>query len=204
MKKVRSTSTIILVSFLCAFAACKKDGGFKHIENGLSPAEYIRESEKAVIPEAVAIPANLPGGNVRVATYYAVGFQKYKASPKVTNPAVLEWVFVAPDAELFNVDGKKVGTHGAGPFWRLSAQDSIVAQQFSPARTAPAADPHTIDWLLLKPKAGTNPTGVFDGVDYIQRIATKGGKPPVTPPLRATDSVSVKYEAVYRFSKVIP
>ena len=41
--------------------------------NGNSPAAHIAASESVEIPAAVALPENFPGGNSRVATYYAVG-----------------------------------------------------------------------------------------------------------------------------------
>ena len=52
------------------------------------------------------------------------------------------------------------------------------------------------------PKAGTTPTGIFADVDYIQRIATKGGKAPLTPPTSLTETVDVKYKTVYRFTRI--
>lgn len=171
--------------------------------NGNSPAAHIAASENLEIPATVAIPENLPNGNTRVATYYAVGVQKYKARVKAgSDPVSYEWAFVAPQADLYDNTNLKVGSHGAGPFWTISPQDSIFAQQFSPARTAPSPDPESIDWLLLMPKAGTIPTGVFAEVDYIQRIATKGGKAPLTPPTSIGQTVDVKYKTVYRFTKI--
>jgi hypothetical protein len=170
--------------------------------NKNAPAAHLAASEKLAIPAAVDVPENLPYGNTRVATYYAVGVQKYKAREKAGSyPLAYEWVFVAPQADLYDATNAKVGTHGAGPFWELSPADNIFAQQFSPARTAAAKEEDSIDWLLLMPKNGTTPTGIFAGVDYIQRIATKGGKAPATPPGKATDVVEVKYKAVYRFTK---
>ena len=47
--------------------------------NGNSAAVHIAASEKLEILAAVAIPENLPNSNTRVATFYAVGVQKYKA-----------------------------------------------------------------------------------------------------------------------------
>jgi Protein of unknown function (DUF3455) len=171
--------------------------------NGNSPAAHIATSENLEIPAAVALPENLPNGNTRVATYYAVGVQKYKTRIKSgSDPVSYEWVFVAPQADLYDITNAKVGNHGAGPFWTTSVSDSIFAQQFSPARTAPSSDPESIDWLLLMPKVGTTPTGVFADVDYIQRIATKGGKAPLTPPTSLTQIVDVKYKAIYRFTKI--
>ena len=199
------------------FAACKKDivnnnpneesatetiSGPSFEANGNSPSAHLAASETLVIPAAVAVPENLPNGNTRVATFYAVGVQKYKARIKAGNdPVAYEWVLVAPDADLYDNTNKKVGTHGAGPFWSISRADSIFAQHFTPARTALSPDPESVDWLLLMPKAGTTPTGIFADVDYIQRIATKGGKAPLTPPSSLTETVDIKYKTVYRFTR---
>jgi hypothetical protein len=171
--------------------------------SGSFAAAHIETSEKLEIPSGVALPDNLPNGNSRVATYYAIGVQKYKAREiPGSNPVAYEWVFVAPLADLYDYNNTRVGTHGAGPFWEVSAADSIFAQHFAPAKTSPSPDAGSIDWLLLKPKAGTTPTGIFADVDYIQRIATKGGKAPLTPPASANETVDVKYKAVYRFSRI--
>lgn len=200
MKRVEK---IVLISFVAAvfLIACNKDN-----EQGMdtnTAGHRIAQSEKLIIPAEVDLPVNGPGGNARVATYYAEGVQKYKAQAKAGGG--LEWVFVAPEAVLYDALNNKVGTHGAGPFWSVrkaqsGSNDSIFAQQFSPARTAiPDAD--HIAWLQLMPKAGTIPTGIFADVDYIQRIATTGGKAPATFPMNITDTANVFYSAVYRFSK---
>ena len=169
-----------------------------------SPAAHIAASEKLIIPAEIDLPVN-PNGNTRVATFYAEGVQKYK-SQLITGsePATYQWVFVAPQADLFDATNAKVGTHSAGPTWQLSALDSIYGQQYSPPKTAASPDAGSIDWLLLKVKTGTTPTGIFTSVSYIQRIATKGGKAPSTPPTRANQTVDVKYKAVYRFTKINP
>lgn len=208
---------IIITAVLSAvFTACNKDSITSNINeeirssslaassleaNGNSPAAHIAASEHLVIPAAVAVPENLPQGNTRVATYYAVGVQKYKARIKAGSPVTYEWAFVAPQADLYDITNAKVGVHDAGPFWSTSPSDSIFAQHFSPARTSPGTDPESIDWLLLMPKTGTSPTGIFAEVDYIQRIATKGGKPPLTPPTNINETVDVKYKTIYRFTK---
>jgi len=167
-----------------------------------SPAYQIAQSEKVIMPDAVKLPLNAPKGNGRIFTFYAEGFQKYKAVSKGGDPNVFEWVFVAPLADLYDIHNNKVGTHSAGPSWQLSANDSIFAQHFTPAKTAPSPDGTSIDWLLLMPKAGKTATGDFADVDYIQRIATKGGKAPTTPPDNISSTVNVPYTAIYRFSKI--
>ena len=191
---------VVAVLMSAIFVACGND---KEILYN-SPAHHISESEKLVMPAAIELPSNLPGGNTRVATFYAEGVQKYKARQKAgSDPAVYEWVFVAPVASLYDATNAKIGTHSAGPTWQLSGSttDSIYAQQFTPARTATSPDQSSIDWLLLMPKIGKAPTGFFADVSYIQRIATKGGKAPTTAPVSASDTIDVYYTAVYRFTK---
>jgi hypothetical protein len=167
-----------------------------------SSAYHIAQSEQTIIPAAIELPENLPNGNSRVAAFYAVGVQKYKAQVIAgSNPVAYEWVFVAPQADLYDATNKKVGTHSAGPDWQLSAADSMFGQAFTPPRTAASADPNSIEWLLLMPKTGKAPTGVFADVSYVQRIETNGGKAPVTPPVNATETVDVPYTAIYRFTK---
>jgi hypothetical protein len=161
------------------------------------PGAYIKASEDLTIPAIVAVPE----GSSRIATYYAEGVQRYKAKEVSGLPGTYEWAFVAPQADLYEHNGKLVGTHGAGPHWTLSAEDSIFGQHFVPARVAASPDASSIDWLLLKPKSGTTPTGIFRDVAFIQRIATEGGKAPIQPPFNLTDTVNVYYKAVYRFSK---
>jgi|SRR5215204_4002847 len=210
---------MIVLLFATAVIGCNKDVVFKNSNdelqtastgssleaNGNSPSAHIIASENLTIPAIVSVPKNLPYGNTRVATYYAVGVQKYKARIKAgSDPVSYEWVFVAPQADLYDIINAKVGTHGAGPFWSTSPLDSIFGQQFSPARSAPSPDPESIDWLLLMPKIGTTPTGIFSDVDYIQRIATKGGKAPLTPPSDINETIDVKYKTVYRFTKINP
>jgi hypothetical protein len=188
---------IFIAAFLAAtFIGCKRDG---MIDNA---ATNIAASEKLSIPSAIDIPANLPNGNTRVATYYAKGVQKYKAQEKAgSSPLTWVWVFVAPQADLYDVTNRRVGSHGAGPFWEISTADSIFAQQYSPPKAAPSPDGGSIDWLLLSSKAGTTPTGIFSGVNYIQRLATRSGQAPATPPTHANQTVEIPYEAIYRFSK---
>ncbi len=166
------------------------------------PAFQITESEKLVIPDAIKLPDNPPNDNSRVFTFFADGVQKYKAQEIAgSNPVAFEWQFVAPQADLYDVTNKKVGTHSQGPTWQLSIADSMFGQSFNPPRTAPGSGANSIDWLLLMPKTGKPPIGLFADVDYVQRVDTKGGKAPTTPPSNANETADVHYTAIYRFSK---
>jgi hypothetical protein len=200
-KKIIRKTLLTVSLFAVALTGCKKDNN----TDIHSPAYHINQSEELIIPATVDLPANLPAGNSRVATFYAEGVQKYKAQVKAgSNPVIYEWVFLGPQANLFDAFNKKTGTHGTGPFWELSPNDSLFAQHFSPAKTAPGNDANSIDWLLLMPKAGKTPTGLFANIAYIQRIATMGGKAPTAPPMSLGSTAEVNYTAIYRFSKKNP
>lgn len=200
MNKTKITRPALLLKllvFAAVLTSCKKN---KDVEVN-TPAYHIAESENLIIPAAVGLPVDQPGGFTRVATYYAEGVQKYKAQAKAGVPGSYEWVFVAPQADLFDASNKKVGTHGAGPFWQLSAADSLYAQHYTPAKTIASPDAGSIDWLMLKPKEGKTPTGIFAGVAFIQRIATVGGKAPSVLPTNDSQTAEVKYTAIYRFTQ---
>src|SRR5688572_2758095 len=181
-------STVILALFVNIISRCSKE------ETATPPAFHIQQSEKLFIPATISLPAK----SKRVVTYYATGVQKYRAQVKPnTTPVAYEWVFVAPQADLFDITNRSIGTHSAGPSWRITGSiDSIYGQHFTPARTAPSPDPSSIDWLLLMPKLGTIPTGIFADVAFIQRIATTGGRAPSTAPVSESDRVEVPYTAV--------
>lgn len=198
-QNILKASIVLSVLFSVLMVACSRQ-----VDVDIhSPAHYIQMSEKLQIPAPVNLPSDLPKGNARVITLFAEGVQKYKAQLKAGSaPATYEWVFVAPQADLFDATNKKVGVHSAGPIWQLSENgDFIQAQQFAPPRAVASPDPGSIDWLLLMPKTGTTSTGIFANVAYIQRIATIGGKAPIDVPTSEAQTIDVKYKAVYRFSK---
>jgi hypothetical protein len=189
------TSPLWLAAFiLSTIISCTDEEGETNPD---SPGYLIAESEKLVVPAEIDLPTT---ANTRVATYYATGVQIYNSRQKADSPGVYEWVFVSPSATLFNDKNEKVGSHFAGPSWQLKSGDRMNGQQFTPAK-AKSVESSSIDWLLLMPKEGSTPTGIFEGVNYIQRIATTGGKAPTTPPTSAFETIGVEYTAVYRFTK---
>ncbi|MGC1817144.1 MAG: DUF3455 domain-containing protein [Casimicrobiaceae bacterium] len=87
-----------------------------------------------------------------------------------------DWVFVAPEAELFDTSGKKVGRHYAGPRWE-SVDGSTIAGTLKERIDSPRAD--AIPWLLLTAKS-VGPEGAFSKVTSVQRVSTVGGAAPKT------------------------
>ena len=104
------------------------------------------------------------------------------------------WVFVAPEAELFDRAGKRIGSHYAGPHWE-SADGSKIVGAVKQRSDAPGAG--NIPWLLLGTRSvGTE--GAFSKVTSIQRVATVGGVAPLGG-CNAPGVARVPYRADYYF-----
>jgi hypothetical protein len=153
----------------------------------------------AVGPAAQGVPDPLrPGpGETLARIVPAQGVQIYQCRARADNPAAFEWAFVAPEAELLDTKGRRIGRHYAGPHWE-ALDGSRVAGTVKARADAPYAG--TIPWLLLAAKSA-GPTGDFSAVTSIQRINTVGGAAPQTPCTAATAgrSARVDYRADYYF-----
>jgi hypothetical protein len=130
----------------------------------------------------------------------ASGVQIYECRTGKGNPARFEWVFIAPEAELFDSTGKKIGKHYAGPTWE-SNDGSKVAGEVKTRDDGP--DSNAIPWLLLSAKS-TSGTGPLSRTASIQRVQTVGGKAPADgcSQAQAGKEARVPYEARYYFYTV--
>ena len=132
-------------------------------------------SQSAGPAEAVKpVPAALkPADSERVAfTWHAIGSQVYEC--RAAEKGGWAWVFVAPEADLFNQRDEKVGTHGAGPHWAALDGSKTVGTVKARADGARAAD---IPLLLLSAKSA-GVAGKMAGVTSVQRLNTEGGNAP--------------------------
>ena len=126
---------------------------------------------QAAAQTAPTVPDNLKpsAGATLILTLHATGDQDYSCDGS-------KWVFTHPDAELFDEQGKQVGTHFAGPTWEFAADSSRVIGK--PIANA-TPDPDSVPWLLVQAKDHQG-DGTMTKVAFIQRINTKGGKAPAT------------------------
>ncbi|MPZ44841.1 MAG: DUF3455 domain-containing protein [Betaproteobacteria bacterium] len=150
-------------------------------------------------PIEVSVPdAIKPGPHESLAFVTpANGVQIYECRASKNRPGAYEWAFVAPDADLFDHKGDKVGRHYAGPHWELADGSKIVASVKARA-DAPRAD--AIPWLLLSARS-VGPEGPLSKVSSIQRMSTQGGLAPKNGCSQATagQSARVHYTANYYF-----
>jgi len=147
---------------------------------------------------AVVVPDKLraPADQTLLRTLSADGVQIYECRAKAGAAAAEpEWVFVAPEARLFDAQGTWVGKHYAGPTWE-AADGSRVVGTVTAKVDAPGSG--AIAWLLLATHSTGKP-GLFANVTTIQRVATEGGAAPATGCGTATvgKQVSVPYKAQY-------
>jgi hypothetical protein len=173
--KIATTSAIAATAALFA--------GFAAAQAGKPP----------VVPENLKAPA----GQVLSLEAQATGVQIYVCSASKADPAKFEWAFKAPEADLFDGAGKKIGKHYAGPTWE-SNDASRVAGEVKARDDGP--DANAIPWLLLSAKS-TSGNGVFGRTQSIQRVRTTGGKAPAQGCSRdqAGKEARVPYTATYYF-----
>jgi Protein of unknown function (DUF3455) len=135
-----------------------------------------------------------PPGSAPVLELVADGVQIYTCEAKEGGFA---WSFKAPEANLFDKAGRQVGTHFAGPTWKLDDGSDVVGEVVA---KADAAEPGTIQWLLLRVKSHQG-SGALSPVAYIRRAETKGGLAPGAgcDASHLSQQARMRYSATYQF-----
>lgn len=155
----------------------------------------------AAAVQATPVPVALQpaGAGTPMLTWSARGVQIYECRASSAGAAPT-WTFVAPEAELFDAQGRPAGHHGAGPFWQ-ALDGSRITAAVSARSDAPL--PGAIPWLLLvaKPAPGA---GVLSEVTHVQRVNTAGGAAPSDGCSTTTlgRQARVNYRAHYHFLSV--
>jgi len=120
------------------------------------------------VPNAIQAPA----GEQIVLLAHASGSQIYVC--KAGADGKLAWTLKAPEAELKDGKGQVIGTHFAGPSWKLNDGSEITGKAVA---HVDSPDLDSIAWLLVN-AVGHSGNGLLADVTTIQRINTHGGKPP--------------------------
>ena len=156
-------------------------------------ASLQRPTPTVNVPDKLKPPANQSLAMI----VPAKGVQIYECRAKKDQANGSEWAFVAPEADLFDISGKKIGRHYAGPHWQ-STDGSKIAGTVKESADAPQAD--AIPWLLLVTKS-VGPQGSFSKITSIQRVNTVGGVAPKTGCSQSTvgTTARIPYAADYYF-----
>ena len=152
----------------------------------------------AQAPALPELPAALKPGALK--PYLAVpakGVQIYVCNK--TDAGAYAWTFKAPEAELSDGAGARIGKHYGGPSWEGSDGGKVVGAVKASA-TAPAAN--AVAWLLLDIKSREG-SGQFTQAVGILRVNTVGGQAPAAgcDEARGGSELRVPYTATYYFLK---
>jgi hypothetical protein len=167
----------------------------------LACMRVLSASAVAVLFSVLALPGqqvagiDLPADARVVLEAKGDGVQIYACTE---TPDGLKWTLKGPDARLLDASGTTIGSHFAGPTWKL-ADGSQVQGELIASKPASAAD--SIAWLLLRVKAGTA-TGRFATVELIRRTETHGGVAADSGCRSAGDAgktARIPYTATYSF-----
>jgi hypothetical protein len=139
---------------------------------------------------AVARPAHAP----LLVAARADGVQIYACETTEKGP---DWVFKAPEANLFDAKGRQIGTHFAGPAWKLADGSQVTGAVIA---KADAPIPGAIPWLLLEVKTHEG-AGRLAAVALIRRADTKGGAAPADgcDAGHLGEQARMRYSATYQF-----
>ena len=142
------------------------------------------------IPQQLQPPAN----EDLLLQVHATGDQVYTCANDASQFA---WTLKAPDARLFDKDGKPFGKHFAGPSWEANDGSRVTGKAVA---NSPSPDPNSIPWLSINILSHDG-KGVLSSATTIQRINTKGGKAPASgcDASHAGQEVRVSYSADYLF-----
>ena len=164
----------------------------KYLACGIAAAMLIGTGGLAAGADQAAVAP--PEGSSLVLELVADGVQVYTCDPK---DGGYGWSFKAPEANLFDKQGRQVGTHFAGPTWKIEDGSEVVGEVVA---KADATEPRAIQWLLLRVKSHQG-SGALSAVAYIRRTDTKGGVAPSRgcDASHLSEQARMRYSATYQF-----
>ena len=164
----------------------------KNIARGTAAAVLLGAAALAAEADPTAVAP--PEGSALLLELVADGVQIYTCDAKEGG---FVWSFKAPEANLFDRQGRQIGTHFAGPTWKIDDGSAIVGEVVA---RADAAEPGAIPWLLLRAKSQEG-SGTLSGAAYIRRVETKGGLAPKTgcDASHLSAQARMRYSATYQF-----
>jgi hypothetical protein len=149
-----------------------------------------------------ALQAQLPGASIDVPSGARVVLQAKGEGVQIYTctdaGGGLKWVLKGPDAKLLDAAGQTIGSHFAGPTWKLTDGSQVQGELIA---SKPASVANSVAWLLLRAKAGSA-TGKLASVEFIRRTETRGGVAAVDGCQRADDAgktTQIPYTATYTF-----
>ena len=163
----------------------------RNIARGIAAAVLTGTAGFAAADQAAVAP---PEGSAPLLELAADGVQIYTCD---TKDGSFVWSFKAPEANLFDEQGRQVGTHYGGPTWKIDDGSTVVGEA---VKRADSPEPGAIPWLLLRAKSHEG-SGILSAVAYISRVETEGGEAPKTgcDASHLSAQARMRYSAIYQF-----
>ena len=148
------------------------------------------------VPDAIQVPS----GQELVLFAHASGSQIYGCLAGADGK--FSWTLKAPEAELKDRKDKVIGSHSAGPSWKLKDGSEVTGKA---AAHVDSLDPDSVPWLLVNAVSHAG-KGTLSNVTTIQRVHTHGGKAPADGCDEAHKDAETKsaYTADYYFYAPAP
>jgi hypothetical protein len=142
------------------------------------------------VPQQLQPPAN----EQLVFQLHGKGDQVYTCK---MDDAQFTWALKAPEAQLFDQDGKVFGKHFTGPSWEANDGSRITGKAVA---NAPSPNPNSIPWLRVN-IVSHDGNGLLSRITTVQRLNTEGGKAPASgcDTAHSGQEVRVPYSANYLF-----
>ncbi len=160
--------TVLLIMILAAqILANPSASGQTNAQSSAQKEAPYKESPPDV-PDTIAVPA----GEEVVLYAHATGSQIYACQAAADGK--FAWALKAPEAELHDRKDKVIGSHSAGPTWKLKDGSEVTGKA---AAKVDSLDGESIPWLLVN-VVGHSGKGLLNSVTTIQRVHTHGGMLP--------------------------
>ena len=146
------------------------------------------------LPQDIPAAIQAPADQQLYLQLHGQGHQIYVCK---NESAQVVWALKAPEAQLSDSKGKPFGRHFAGPTWQSNDGSSVTAAVRAKVESDDVA---AIPWLLLDVQSHQG-GGILARAKTIQRINTKGGRPPGAgcDADHLNQEVRVPYSADYNF-----
>lgn len=178
----------LVVATVALASACATDAPVAtRISQGATAVRDITDGNR--LPDLTACPQlAAPAGSTLLLRAFGIGVQIYH-----WNGA--SWGAATPSATIYADAGGQgaIASHFAGPTWQSNSGGSVVGTVAN--RCTP--DAASIAWLSLTGVA--NGPGIFEKVNFIQRLNTVGGNAPSTPGSVVGQEARIPYTANYLF-----
>jgi hypothetical protein len=163
-----------------------------NMAHGIAAGILIGTGVFAVAADRAAVTPPQP--SVLLLELFADGVQIYACEGTKSR---FQWSFKGPEANLFDKQGRQIGTHLGSPTWKLGDGSTVVGEVIE---KADAPEPDAIQWLLLRAKSHEG-SGTLSAVAYIRRTETKGGVAPGAgcDASHLSEEARIRYSATYQF-----